>query len=78
MTEPVPSPAGVRRRLAALLLATAALTVAGLPWAAAAVGLTCLGVPAAVALRDGPAAARALLRTPRSVPTAATYRRSRA
>ncbi|WBC14247.1 hypothetical protein O7600_24560 [Micromonospora sp. WMMA1998] len=78
MTEPVSPPAGLRRRLAASLLAAAALAVAGLPWAAAAVGLTCLGVPAAVALRDGPAAARALLRAPRPVRTAPTYRRSRA
>ncbi|WP_158073925.1 hypothetical protein [Micromonospora sp. CB01531] len=53
-----------------LLLSAAGLGAGVSPWAAAAVALTCLGIPVAVALRHGPAAARALLwlPAPRHVP----------
>ncbi|MCW3840907.1 hypothetical protein ONA70_12440 [Micromonospora yasonensis] len=61
--------AALRLKLGVLLLLTAAgLSAAVSPWAVAAVGLTCLGIPVAVALRYGPAAARDLLWLPPCLP----------
>ncbi|MEV0879272.1 hypothetical protein AB0I85_15740 [Micromonospora echinofusca] len=59
-------PARARRKLVVFAILTGVATVAGLPgWTVAALALTCLAIPLAVAVGGGAALARELLRPTR-------------
>ncbi|MEH0974733.1 hypothetical protein V6U77_26720 [Micromonospora sp. CPCC 205546] len=62
--------ARARRKLVVFAVLTAVAVVAGLPgWTVAALALTCLAIPLAVAVAGGPGLARELLRPRRGAAT---------